>query len=181
MDNDHTFLFSTEIEASLVSILWRHPEFLPEFLKQCDPRIHLCQTHCQIITEAINLVDARVGATDFATVTQAVREMGRFDECGGLVGLNDVYSAHEPTKHTQALFKHYVEALKTYAENRSKEPPKPTFVYIGGRGTLDPNHNRHSDKSPTHTGIAKIRGFTYNVTAYQNAKFTNLRFEPITR
>jgi hypothetical protein len=167
MNNEpHTFYFAPEIETNAVSILWRRPEWLPEFLQRFNPEIHIQQPHLRTIIEAINIVYGDLGVSDFAAVTQCVRELGRFEDCGGLDGLNAVYLAHEPTEHTRAVYRHYLEMLETYAKARGSDHAFPVARFSGGDGVLTPNRIQRRDTEPAFLGEFKVAGKSYRAGAY---------------
>lgn len=183
MDEHHTFYFSPEIEDSLLSLLWHKPERMSDFLKECDPRVHLLQVHCQIMTEAINLTYADHGNATWANVVQTVREMGRMDEMGGLEGLNRIYSIHEPTEHSNMFIDDYIKSLKEYANNRHQATPLETFISTGGIGTLDRNKCKTKVWQPDYIGEMRVRGFKYlaSLEVCKGGEFVNIRCKPLTR
>lgn len=183
MDEHPTFYFSPEIEDGLLSLLWHKPERMADFLRECDPRVHLLQVHCQILTEAINLSYANHGNATWANAVQAVREMGRMDEMGGLQGLNRIYSIHEPTEHSNVFIDDYIKSLKEYANNRAQVPSQGTFLSTGGVGTLDRNKCKKYEWQPDFIGEMKVRGFRYRASmeVARNGDFVNIRCKPITR
>lgn len=183
MDERHTFLFSPEIEDSLLSLLWHKPERMEDFLKQCDPRTHLLQLHCQILTEAIQLTYAHHENATWANTVQTVREMGRIDEFGGLDGLNRIYSIHEPTEFSNQFIDDYIRSIKEYANNRAQVPPQGTCLSTGGIGTLDRNKCKKYEWQPDFVGEMRVRGFRYQTSmeVSKTGDFVNIRCKPITR
>ena len=65
-----TFYFAPEIEVSAISILWREPARLAEFLRVCDPLVHLTQPHLRIILESIGIAYGELNTADWATVSR---------------------------------------------------------------------------------------------------------------
>jgi hypothetical protein len=168
--DDYTFVWAPEIEVATVSAIWHEPVHCAEFLRVCDPAIHLTQPHLRIILEAIRLAYSELNATDWATVVEVVRELGQFDEVGGLEGLNAVYSAIELNpdpvfrqRVTDPIFKYHVKLLQEYAKHREMDPPQPVTRFSGGRGKAWRNKVKRHANDPDHTGEAIVRGVRYLV------------------
>src|ERR1700756_1058313 len=86
-----TFLFAPEIENAFMGLVWRQPDRLADVKRQLDPAIHFIQPHLRWILEAIDLAYRELGTVDFASVIQVLRELGRFEDVGGLEGAKDVW------------------------------------------------------------------------------------------
>jgi hypothetical protein len=129
-----TFYSSPTIEDATVAMIWRDPNLLEQFL--CDPRFSgpqvFLQQHCKEITRAIYLVTKQIGAADFASVAQCMKELGTFTECGGFAGLNDIYRLGEPTPYIAQIFDHYLDILQTYANGRAQDPPMQSWPFTAG-------------------------------------------------
>jgi hypothetical protein len=192
MDGDGTLLFAPEIELATVSILWHEPDRLPEFLRTIDLALHFQQPHLRIIIEAISLSYAELAVSDFATVVQTVRELGGFAECGGLEGLNQVYSAHEPVQaidpeyaailkqQIDVIFADYLDLLGRYAITRQLDPPRPVYRFSSGRGTAYRNKVKRARRDPDFRGEAIVRGRHYalSLDVSPDGDSINLSLEP---
>ena len=188
MDADgYTFVFALEIEVATVSTIWLEPERCAEFLRVCDPLVHLTQPHLRIILEAVQIAYAELNAADWATVVEVVRELGAFEEVGGLEGLNTVYSATEPSPNpvfrervSNPIFDHHIELLQEYARTRQMDPPRPVARFSGGRGTARINKASHRPANPEYLGDAIVRGIQYvvRVDVSSDGTFLNFRLEP---
>ena len=76
-----------EIELATVSTLWHQPQRLPDFLRVIDPQVHFTQPNLRHALDALTLSYGELGVDlDFPTVVEVIRELGTFDECGGLPG-----------------------------------------------------------------------------------------------
>jgi hypothetical protein len=172
--------WSIETETEVVSTIWRQPYRIAEFMRDFDFQIHLTQPHLRIILEGINLAYGDLGDTSFAVVAQTVRELGGFEECGGLQGLNSVYAATEITPVTDPIFAHLCDMLRLYAEGRQTDPPQPVYRFTGGRGTA------HRVKGPIKrigadfSGVCYVRGTKYRVDVEvgSESQFLNFRLVP---
>jgi hypothetical protein len=176
----HTFVFALEIEVVTVSTIWRQPARCAEFLRVCDPLVHLTQPYLRIILEAVQIAYAELNAADWATVVEVVRELGQFEEVGGLDGLNTVYSATEITPVIDPIFNHHIELLQEYARARQMDPPRPVHRFSGGRGTARINKASHRPANPEYLGDAIVRGLAYvvRVDVSSDGTFLNFRLEP---
>jgi hypothetical protein len=175
-----TFVFALEIEVATVSTIWRQPERCAEFLRVCDPLVHLTQPYLRIILEAVQIAYAELNAADWATIVEVVRELGQFEEVGGLDGLNTVYSATEITPVIDSIFAHYIQMLKTYAEHRQMDPPRPVHWFSGGKGNLYLNKAKRKPTDPDYLGSAKVRGQNYRVRGWlgEDRQSVNLALDP---
>jgi hypothetical protein len=171
--------WALEIETAAVSTLWQEPVRCSSFLREIDPLVHLTQPHLRLILEAVNLAYGELGDADFATVVQVVREIGAFEEVGGLDGLNAVYSNAEHTP--DALFAHYVETLKIYAAARNADPPRrPVTRFTGGKASLYLNKAKRRPNDPDYLGEARIRGHGYRLRGWlcEDREAVNITLEP---
>jgi hypothetical protein len=107
--------YSNEIERSLVSILWHHPQYVDFVLLNLDPELHFINPDLRIILEMIAVVWWELGAVDWASVVQAVREVDIIEDVGGLQGLNDVFTdcGHYPEGYPnpEPFVKEYIRLL----------------------------------------------------------------------
>jgi hypothetical protein len=188
-----TFTYAPEIETNTVSILWHEPDRLADFLRLVDPQTHFVQPHLRIILEAINIAWGELASADFATVAQVIRELGKMEECGGLEGLNQVYSAGEPIRATNAedaailrkqvdvILADYVRMLQAYAENRAIDPARPIYPLTGGRGRAIRNKLKRFSGQPDFIGEATIAGKKYKMRLDVSAdgNEAQFRFNPM--
>ena len=177
MDGEQTFVYALEIEQALVSVLWRKVTLMECFLARCDPMVHLSQPKLRIIVRAIQLAYGELGAdlnceinplegsSDWPVVVTVVRELGGFDECGGLAGLNEVYSAHEPTPYSSQIFGDYLRLVCDYALARQEQSAPRVCVFSGGRGTLYLNKAKKARARDDFKGEAIVQGARYQVSA----------------
>lgn len=172
--------WSIEIEEAVVAIIWQQPQRCAEFLRDFDPGVHLTQPRLRIILEAINLSYGDLGCTDFATVAATVRELGQFEECGGLDGLNSVYAATEISPVTDPIFAHYCQMLTLYAEQRGFDPTRPVFRFTGGRGTAHRIKGPRKRAGADFSGVCYVRGTKYRVDVEigSESQFLNFRLVP---
>lgn len=178
MDN----AWSIEIETATVSTLWHQPHRLPEFRRIIDPQIHITQPHLRHILEAIELCYGELGIDlDFATVVEVVRELGTFNECGGIEGLNQVYTGAETTLTTDHVFGHYVGMLQEYARARESHPPRRVTRFSGGKATLYLNKNKRSTRDPDYLGEARARGHNYSLRGWlaPDLESVNVTMDPV--
>jgi hypothetical protein len=178
MDQPQRFYFTPEIETNIVSILWRRPEWLANFLQKFNPA-HIQQPHLRDILGAINIVYGEMGSTDWALVLECLGELGRLEACGGRDGLNTVYEAYpEITEHTQKVFSHYLELLETYAKARASDADFPIARFSGGGGLLAANKIRRKSNDPDFLGELKVAGRLYRATAYAQNGGLEIRLLP---
>jgi hypothetical protein len=166
-----TFLFAPEIEQTIVSLLWHQPDRLPGFMRDLDPAVHITQPHLRKILEAISVAWGELGADlDWPIVIQIIRELGHFEDCGGLEGLDEVYRAAEYGYSDRVLadqiFGHYLQMLRHYAQNRQADPPRKPDFFTRGALRLFPNKNKKSDSAPDAVGDGKIAGKLYSASAW---------------
>lgn len=158
--------YSPEVEEALVTLCWHKPELLPRVLRQINPSVHIMQEHLRFILEAVQLSQDLLNATDFATVVQALKEDGRFEACGELVGLDAIYSRNWGY---ESLLDYYIELLKLYATKRERRDPTPPVIFSGGKGTI--HFKEKSDplsKESDGDGLALIRGRKYRIVVWKD-------------
>jgi hypothetical protein len=198
-DQQATKQWSIEIEEAVVATIWRQPERCAEFLRDFDPLIHLTQPRLRIILEAIKLSYGDLGCTDFATVTETVRELGYLEEVGGLDGLSALYSLagmNEPEHNCPAdcprrawaaqierpIYAHHLAMLRVFAEARVTTPNEPIFRFTGGRGTAHRVKGSRKRPGADFSGVCYIRGTKYRVDVEigSESQFLNFRLIPET-
>jgi hypothetical protein len=172
MEPPPTFLFAPEIEQSLVSLCFYAPERIAVLKCELDPALHITQPHLRHILEAIELAYRELGASDFASVIQTLRELGRLEDCGGPERVNAVFEEYRygfsSEQALEEIFAHYIEMLKAYAQARTNQPPVNVYRFLRGDITLVKNKTRLSDRSPDWIGEGKVAGRTYRATAFSN-------------
>ena len=176
-----TFCYAPEIELAAVSMLLQAPKRCALFFQQLDPSVHLREPRSRIIAQAIKLAWSELGAADWATVVQVVRELGAYEECGGSDGLNHVYSvaANSPgDQGSERIFGHYIEMLKSYARARAKSPAHPVYSLVGGRGTLYPNKVKRHKLDPDYLGQIQLAGKLYSAALWNQDQFLNIKLQP---
>jgi hypothetical protein len=167
-----TFIFAPEIEQALVSVCFQCPERIATLYRELDPGIHITRPELRFILEAIDLAYRELGATDFASVIQVLRELGRLEACGGAPGVNSVFEEYRygfsSPEAEEPIFGHYIEMLKAYALGRDKNQP----VYRFNRGDIHlvPNKTKHSESAPDYVGEGKIAGRLYRVAEWVNSQ-----------
>jgi hypothetical protein len=162
--------YSPEVEEALVTLLWHKPELLPRVLRQINPSVHIMQDHLRFILEAIQLSQDLLNATDFATVVQVLKEDGRFEACGELVGLNAIYGrtwdSEIEVANASKILDYYIQLLKIYAAKREARDPGEVVIFSGGKGTINFNKNKTEKREPDYNGAALIRGRKYKVVGW---------------
>jgi DnaB-like helicase N terminal domain len=159
----HVSYYAAEVEAALITLLWHEPDLLGATLRQLDPAAHFVSPAHRWILEAVQVVYGENGCCDFALVVQALRELGRLEDCGDLQGLNALYSQNWGYV---SLLDEYISVLKEYATQRGVDPCKPVYRYSGGHGTIAPNKLKTKDTHPDYTGILKLSGRNYALSAW---------------
>jgi hypothetical protein len=179
-----TFIFAPEIEQALVALCFQAPHRVATVYRELDPAIHITRPELRFILEAIDLAYRELGATDFASVIQVLRELGRLAACGGAPGVNSVFEEYRygfsSPEAEEAIFAHYLQMLKTYAISREQTPLPPVYYFVGGKGTLALNKAKRREFEPEFIGEARIAGRWYTVGASPSSdgSFLNFRFEP---
>lgn len=167
-DPPMTFVFASQIEDATVSILWHEPTRLGAFLRDLDLSLHLTQPALRVIVQALAIVHSESGTCDFELVVQTIRELGNFEDVGGLEGLNRIYALKEfraDQETTEAVFGEYLRLLKAYAEHRKDDPPTMPYRFARGEIQLIENKNNPTGTRPDYLGTGKIAGKTYQATA----------------
>lgn len=179
-----TFVFAPEIEEQLCSICFYNPQRIALVRRELDLEVHIIQAHVRHIIEATELVYGELNATDFPSVIQALREMGKLELCGGAQGVNDVFEKWRygvPTSDIEEkIFWHYIDTLKRYALNRAEIPPKPVYRFSDGKGTVFPVKVRRSLQTPDFEGVVSIGGKLYAAQLWfsTDGNYINLKFRP---
>jgi hypothetical protein len=172
MEPPLTFQFSPEIEQSMVSLCFYAPERIATLKRELDPKVHFTDPKLRYILEAIELAYRESLASDFATVIQTLRELGRLDDCGGPAGVNQVFEEYRygfsSPEASEEIFVHYIEMLKAYAQARSNQPPVNVYRFVRGDITLVKNKTRTSNRCPEWIGEGKVAGRTYRASAFSN-------------
>jgi hypothetical protein len=170
MEPPLTFQFAPEIEQSMVSLCFYAPERIATLKRELDPKVHFTDPKLRYILEAIELAYRELLASDFATVIQTLRELGRLDDCAGPAGVNQVFEHYRygfsSPKAQEEIFDHYVDMLKRYAVARSSN----TSLLFFNRGdlVLTLNKAKATTRSPDYIGNGKVAGKPYSATAYQS-------------
>src|SRR5260370_33717469 len=116
-----TFILAPEIEQALVALCFQAPHRVAVVYRELDPQIHITRPELRFILEAIDLAYRELGLSDFASVVQVLRELGHFEDCGGLLGVNAVFEEYRygfsSPEAEEEIFTHYLQTLKTYAHN----------------------------------------------------------------
>jgi DnaB-like helicase N terminal domain len=165
-----TFHFAPEIEQSLVSLCFYAPERIAMLRRELDPQVHFTRPELRHILVAIELAYGELGVSDFASVIQTLRELGRLEDCGGPAEVNAIFEEYRygfsSAQAQEEIFLHYLDMLKRYALARSSN----TNVLFFNRGDLllSPNKTKASPHSPDYIGNGKIAGKPYLARAYQS-------------
>jgi DnaB-like helicase N terminal domain len=165
-----TFQFAPEIEQSLVSLCFYAPERIAALKRQLDLSVHFTRPELRFILQAIELAYGELPASDFASVIQTLRELGRLEDCGGPSKVNAIFEEYRygfsSPQAEGEIFDHYLDMLKRYALARSSN----TNVLFFNRGDLllCPNKTKVSPHSPDYIGKGKVAGKPYLARAYQS-------------
>jgi hypothetical protein len=166
-----------EIERALLAGLWHEPDRLPETMRWLSPNAHLSQPSLRLVLEAISRCYSELGAADFATVVECLRELGYLAECGGIEALDELYEAcwYPPLWHL------YGDFLRDLALRRAGEPHSPAPFFSGGSGCLSLNLVRKTELHPLYIGTARIRGHNYSIRGWSRGKEAGveLKFIPL--
>jgi hypothetical protein len=169
MEPPPTFHFAPEIEQSLLSLCFYAPERIAVLKRELDPQVHITRPELRYILEAIELAYRELGATDFASVIQTLRELGHLEDCGGAPGVNQVFEEYRygfsSPQAEEEIFAHYIEMLKRYAVARSSN--SNLLFFNRGDLVLALNKAKQSPRSPDYTGNGKVAGKPYSAIAYQ--------------
>lgn len=167
-----SFTFAPEIEQALVSLCFYNPERLAVVYRELDPNVHLTTEHLRHILAAIDLAYRELGEHDFASVVTVLREQGKLEACGGLLGVNQIFEefryGFSSPEAEEEIFAHYIEMLKSYAIGRQKNEP----VYRFNRGDirLVPNKTKQYESAPDYVGEGKVAGCLYRVAEWVNSQ-----------
>jgi hypothetical protein len=170
MEPPPTFHFAPEIEQALVSLCFYAPERIAVLKRELEPQVHFTRPELRHILQAIELAYGELGVSDFASVIQTLRELGRLEDCGGPSQVNAIFEDYRyglsSPQAEREIFDHYVDMLKRYALARSSN----TNVLFFNRGDLhlSPNKAKQSPHSPDYIGNGKIAGKPYSARAYQS-------------
>jgi hypothetical protein len=154
--------YAPEVETALVSLVWRHPEYLEPVLRELDPETHFVQPHCRHILKAVQLVFTQLGATDWSSIVQALREQKLLEETGNLVLLDEVFTYDA----CGSLLNYYIDLLKDYAKQRKADPTQPVYRFTGGRIQLQTNPHWGDEGDPDYFGVGFVAGKKYNVKGW---------------
>jgi hypothetical protein len=170
MEPPPTFHFAPEIEQSLVSLCFYAPERIGVLKRELDFSLHFTRPELRLILQAIELTYRELGASDFASVIQTLRELKCLEDCGSAAGVNQVFEEYRygfsSPQAQQEIFDHYVDMLKRYAVARSSNT---NLLYFNrGELLLTPNKAKTSPRSPDYIGNGKVAGKPYSATAYQS-------------
>ena len=164
--------YSPEVEEALVTLCWHKPELLPKVLRSLAPPVHIMQEHLRFILEALQLSQDQLGAADFATVVQVLREDGRLPACGELQGLDALYSRNYGY---ESLLDYYIELLKLYASKRTERSPEPVVIFDGGKGTICLNKSKVGETGPDYIGAFLVRGRKYKFLGWTSQDRQSVR------
>ena len=166
-----------EIEEALLGLVWHQPGLLPNCLQKLVPDLHLSQPN-KTLLETILYCSREMGACDWATVIEALRQLGELEACGDKVILDQIYS----NPGFECLLSWYIEILADYASARTEEPPRSGSFFSGGKGQLTANKARTGTSADV-IGVAVIAGKPYSIRGWSakdflDQKFIDLRFYP---
>ena len=160
--------YSAEIETACASLLWHHPEWLAQFLREHDPQVVFFQPHLRQVVEAVNIAYGEAGLADWPTVVKVVRELNAYRECGELDGLNAIYTAAAPEGLLdERCFSHYCDMLRRYASARGHQVR--LFSFVRGDFILERNPSKKSEAAPDWVGTGKFSGRLCKALAYRTA------------
>src|SRR5258707_11613106 len=122
-----TFIFAPEIEQALVALCFQAPHRVATVYRELDPAVHITDQKLRFILEAIDLAYRELGLSDFASVIQVLRELGHFEDCGGVIGGKAVfeeypYGVRSPGA-AEEIFSHFPPTLKTHFPKCALDPP----------------------------------------------------------
>ena len=179
---EDSWVYAPEIEKSLVSVLWHHPEYIDLVLLSIDPEVHILNPVLRTVLEMVCVVFWNTGTTDWALVVHAPREIDAIKDCGGLEGLNDIYTDGGLFPHghnyPEPTVTEYMRLLHYYQEQRETDPTKPVIHYTGGRGRIVPNRRHRHDTDPSDLGQARIRGRNYRIVGWRDGEGLAIKFTP---
>jgi hypothetical protein len=152
-----------------------------------DPDIHFLDPALRIVLEMLSVVYWQIGALDWASVIQALREVNEIEACGGLEGLNEIYTdgGHYPEgrlpQFAEAFVREYIQLLYDYANQRESDPTKPVYRFTGGKGKLRLNKLARCDSDPSDVGEALICGRRYKILGWCDGNELVIKFYPEAR
>lgn len=169
--------YSPEIETATASMLWHHPDWLAQFLREHDPDVVFFQPHVRRIVQAINIAYSELGLADWPDVVQVIRELGAYEEVGGLDGLSALYAAVVPTEFDRRCFGHYCDMLKRYAIAR--EHQVRLYRFVRGDFLLEPNRLKRGPNGPDYVGTGRFGGRLYRVAGFAHTQGIRLSILPV--
>jgi hypothetical protein len=182
MEPPPTFHFAPEIEQSLVSLCFYAPERIAVLKRKLNLDVHFTRPELRHILVAIELAYGELGMSDFASVIQTLRELGRLEDCGAPSGVNAIFEEYRygfsSPQAQEEIFAHYIEMLQAYAIARQSPQSLPVYHFSGGKGTTVPNKLKRSERDPDETGAVLVAGKKYAVALWRNPEFTNFRLSP---
>ena len=139
-----TLHFAVQIERSLVSVLWHHPQFLDLARHELDFSVHISVPAYRKIIDALIIVYGELGLDlDFPCVTQCIVDMDALEECGGLLGLDQIFTDGgyypEGRHRPEPIIREYIRVVKEYAVARQVNPFTAVRHFTRGRGFLQRN------------------------------------------
>jgi hypothetical protein len=139
-----TLYFAPQVERSFVSTLWHAPQYLDLARHELDFELHISIPPYRKILQALIVVYGDLGLDlDWICVVQCILELGAMEECGGLPGLDEVFTdcGHYPEGRSlpEPTVGEYIRLLKLYAIARGADPYTPVKHYTRGRGFLQKN------------------------------------------
>jgi hypothetical protein len=165
-----------EIETALVAGLWHEPFRLAPTLRWLDLDAHLSQPYLRLVVGALARCYSELGAVDFASVVECLRQLGQLDECGGVQTLDTLYEA----RWYAPLFDLYGDFLRAAALRRGDDQKAPVPFFSGGNGLLVVNKIRQSERSPFWVGSAWVAGKKYSLKAWprKGEQSVDIKFTP---
>jgi len=158
-----------EIETALVAGLWHEPFRLAPTLRWLDLDAHLSQPYLRLVTQALARCYSELGAVDFASVVECLRQLGQLEECGGVQSLDAIYEA----RWYAPLFDLYGQFLRSTALRRQADPQALPPFFSGGMGRLTLNK---VGLSPHYIGSARIAGHSYRISGWGKDENIDLKF-----
>lgn len=180
-----TMHYVDEYERATASLLWHHPELLPLLQHELHLESHVANPIYRKVIEAIALVYGEIGEADWPCVLHAIREMGAFEECGGLEGLNAIFTNDsryaEGRREPELFLRDYIRVLKEYALARKTDPYATVRRYTSGYGFLQRNKLATRPQHPSSIGQVRCPhcGRTAKVAGWEAGEGKlNLKLEP---
>ena len=163
------FAWAEEIQEATVALLWHHPDLLEYAHRELDFDLHFSVPRCRILLRAIECLyseSCNEVPPDFHCMVHLLREWGEFDEVGGRVGMNELYSLG-PFLMPEALLRGFnVGCLKEHAIARRTDPFKPVRYFSGGRAAIRPNKLARSENSPCVVGEGIWEGIKFRIVGW---------------